>query len=42
MNNNIIGFHHFAIKAQDFEKTVQFYETLNFEGCMVGVYRNLI
>lgn len=31
MNNNITGFHHFAIKAQDFERTVQFYETLNFE-----------
>ncbi|MCV9929794.1 VOC family protein [Flavobacterium sp. LS1R49] len=31
MNSNIIGFHHFAIKAQDFEKTVQFYRTLNFE-----------
>jgi catechol 2,3-dioxygenase-like lactoylglutathione lyase family enzyme len=31
MSNNIIGFHHFAIKAQDFERTVQFYETLNFE-----------
>lgn len=29
--NNIIGFHHFAIKAQDFEGTVQFYKTLNFE-----------
>ncbi|OCB73473.1 glyoxalase/bleomycin resistance/dioxygenase family protein [Flavobacterium piscis] len=29
--NNIIGFHHFAIKAQDFERTVQFYQTLNFE-----------
>lgn len=31
MNHNIKGFHHFAIKAQDFERTVQFYETLNFE-----------
>jgi catechol 2,3-dioxygenase-like lactoylglutathione lyase family enzyme len=31
MNNNIKGFHHFAIKAQDFDRTVQFYETLNFE-----------
>ncbi|MFC6243471.1 VOC family protein [Flavobacterium psychroterrae] len=31
MNNNIKGFHHFAIKAQDFERTVQFYQTLNFE-----------
>ena len=31
MNNNIKGFHHFAIKAQDFDKTVQFYNTLNFE-----------
>ncbi|KQB42704.1 VOC family protein [Flavobacterium aquidurense] len=31
MNNNIIGFHHFAIKAHDFQRTVQFYETLNFE-----------
>ena len=29
--NNIIGFHHFAIKAQDFERTIQFYKTLNFE-----------
>lgn len=31
MNSNIIGFHHFAIKAQDFERTVDFYKTLNFE-----------
>lgn len=31
MNNNIKGFHHFAIKAQDFEKTIEFYKTLNFE-----------
>lgn len=31
MNNNIKGFHHFAIKAKDIERTVQFYETLNFE-----------
>lgn len=31
MNNNIIGFHHFAIKAKDFERTVEFYKTLNFE-----------
>jgi catechol 2,3-dioxygenase-like lactoylglutathione lyase family enzyme len=31
MNNNIKGFHHFAIKTQDFEKTIQFYNTLNFE-----------
>lgn len=31
MNNNIKGFHHFAIKAEDFDKTIQFYSTLNFE-----------
>ncbi|MFZ0599323.1 MAG: VOC family protein [Flavobacterium sp.] len=31
MNTNIKGFHHFAIKAQDFEGTIQFYKTLNFE-----------
>lgn len=31
MNDNIKGLHHFAIKAQDFNKTVQFYNTLNFE-----------
>jgi len=31
MNNNIKAFHHFAIKAQDFDKTVAFYRTLNFE-----------
>lgn len=30
MNNNIKGFHHFAIKAQDFDKTVAFYKTLHF------------
>lgn len=27
----IKGFHHFAIKAQDFESTVKFYESLHFE-----------
>lgn len=27
----IKGFHHFAIKAQDFEGTVKFYESLQFE-----------
>jgi len=31
MNNNIKSFHHFALKAQDFEMTVAFYQTLNFE-----------
>lgn len=29
--DNIIGFHHFAIKAQDFDATVQFYGALGFE-----------
>lgn len=31
MDYTITGFHHFAIKAQDFEVTVRFYETLGFE-----------
>nr|WP_233173109.1 VOC family protein [Flavobacterium sp. ASV13] len=31
MNNNIKGFHHFAIKAYDVEETIAFYKTLNFE-----------
>lgn len=31
MNNNIKGFHHFALKAHDIEKTIAFYKTLNFE-----------
>lgn len=31
MNHNIKGFHHFALKAYDIEKTIAFYETLNFE-----------
>lgn len=31
MHDNIIGFHHFAIKAQDFNATVAFYAALGFE-----------
>lgn len=31
MEYTITGFHHFAIKAQDLEATVRFYETLGFE-----------
>ncbi|WP_437921287.1 VOC family protein [Sphingobacterium sp. LRF_L2] len=31
LSTNIIGFHHYAIKAQDFEQTTAFYQTLGFE-----------
>lgn len=31
MDNNIKGFHHFAIKALDVDATVKFYESLHFE-----------
>lgn len=31
MNNNIKGFHHFAVKAQNVDETIEFYRTLNFE-----------
>ncbi|MEN7551681.1 VOC family protein [Rapidithrix thailandica] len=31
MEDNIIGFHHFSIKAQRFQQTVDFYGTLGFK-----------
>ncbi|MDR2223027.1 MAG: VOC family protein [Flavobacteriaceae bacterium] len=30
LNDNIIGFHHYAIKAQDYNSTILFYEQLGF------------
>lgn len=31
LSQNIIGFHHISIKAEDFEATVAFYQKLGFE-----------
>lgn len=31
LQDNIIGFHHYSIKAIDFDETVQFYEVLGFK-----------
>ncbi|KKO89549.1 glyoxalase [Sphingobacterium sp. Ag1] len=30
LKDNIVGFHHLSIKAQDFDKTIGFYENLGF------------
>ncbi|SKB63360.1 Catechol 2,3-dioxygenase [Soonwooa buanensis] len=31
LSENIIGFHHYSLKVNDFEKTLKFYESLGFE-----------
>lgn len=31
LQDNIIGFHHYSLKAVNFEETVEFYETLGFK-----------
>lgn len=31
LSENIIGFHHYALKVNDFEKTLHFYQSLGFE-----------
>jgi glyoxylase I family protein len=30
LKDNIVGFHHLSIKAQDFDKTIGFYGNLGF------------
>ncbi|WP_103866735.1 hypothetical protein [Aquimarina sp. I32.4] len=31
MKNNLLSFHHYSIKAYDFEKTIEFYNQLGFQ-----------